>query len=310
MQAFQLVQTIPLPNVQGRIDHMDIDLKGQRLFVAELESNSVGIIDLKASNVIHTISNFHEPQGVLFIPDVNEIFVSNGGDGTVQIFDGDSFNLIKTISLYSDADNMKYDPNQKLIYVGYGNGALGIIDPAKNSIIGSIKLDGHPESFQISDELSPGIFVNVPDDDSIVAIDAQKRMAVSKWPNDGSHGNYPMALDENFHRLFVGYRDPPHLSVINTDSGKTVAKIDIVKDPDDIFYDESNRQIYVSGGDGFDYIISDNGGDSYSIIAKIPTGQGARTSLLVPQTEKLYVAVPNYSIPQAQILVYEVHNIR
>lgn len=287
---------------------MDIDLKGERLFVAEIENNSVGIIDLKTDNVVYTITGLYEPQGVLFIPESNEIIVSNGGDGTVKIFDAASFSPIKTISLSSDADNMRYDSTQKLVYVGYGNGGLAIIDPITNKLVGNIVLDGHPESFQISDELSR-IFVNVPADDSIVVVDLQKRTIVNKWQNNDIHENYPMALDEDLHRLFVGYRNPPQLSVIDTDSGKTVATVNIPQDTDDIFYDESTRQIYVSGGDGFDYVISDNGGGNYNIIAKIQTGQGARTSLLAPQTERLYVAVPNYSIPQAQILVYDVSKI-
>ncbi|MDE1767007.1 MAG: YncE family protein [Thaumarchaeota archaeon] len=308
-QIFQPVQTISLPSVQGRIDHMDIDLRGERLFVAEIENNSVGIIDLKTDNVVYTITGLYEPQGVLFIPESNEIIVSNGGDGTVKFFDAASFSPIKTISLSSDADNMRYDSTQKLVYVGYGNGGLAIIDPITNKLVGNIVLDGHPESFQISDELSR-IFVNVPADDSIVVVDLQKRTIVNKWQNNDINGNYPMALDEDLHRLFVGYRNPPQLSVIGTDSGKTVATVNIPQDPDDIFYDESTRQIYVSGGDGFDYVVSDNGGGNYNAMAKIPTGQGARTSLLVPQTERLYVAVPNYSIPQAQILVYDVSKIR
>lgn len=307
-QIFQPVQTILLPNVQGRIDHMDIDLKGERLFVAEIENNSVGIIDLKTGNLVYTITGLHGPQGVLFIPESNEIIVSNASDGTIEIFDASSFTPIKTIPLSSDADNMRYESNQKLVYVGYGNGGLAIIDPIKNELVSNIALDGHPESFQISYELSR-IFVNVPMDDSIAVVDVQKRTIVNKWQNNDAHGNYPIALDEDFHRLFVGYRNPPQLSVIDTDSGKTVATVKIPQDPDDIFYDAYTRQIYVSGGDGFDYTISDKGGDNYGIIAKIPTGQGARTSLLVPQTERLYVAVPNYSISQAQILVYDVSKI-
>jgi hypothetical protein len=35
----KLEKTISLPNVQGRIDHMSIDTKGQRLFVSALGNN-------------------------------------------------------------------------------------------------------------------------------------------------------------------------------------------------------------------------------------------------------------------------------
>jgi DNA-binding beta-propeller fold protein YncE len=89
---FSLVQTIVIPNVNGRIDHMAIDIRGQKLFVAELGNNSLDIIDLKEAKRIQSVGSnnvglLNEPQSVLFIPELNRIFVSNGGDGTVDVFD-------------------------------------------------------------------------------------------------------------------------------------------------------------------------------------------------------------------------------
>lgn len=304
-----LVQTIPLPNVSGRIDHMDVDIMGQRLFIAELGNNSVDIIDLKTSKRISSINGFHEPQGVAYIQDTNKIFVANGGDGTVQIFDSGNYSLVKTISLSGDADNMHYDAFQKLVYVGYGNGGLAVIDPVKNALSYTINLDGHPESFQISDEIQPGIFVNVPESNSIEAIDAQKRTAVTKWPNSGASGNYPMALDEDSHRLLTVYRSPSQLSVIDTDTGKPVAKLAAVNDADDIWFDSKNKQIYLTGGEGYLDVISQKDQNSYQEIAKISTGQGGRTSLFVPALDRLFVAIPDYSGTGAKILVFETHKI-
>lgn len=196
--SLQLVQTIRLPNVSGRIDHMDIDLDGQRLFVAELENNSLDVLDLKAGKRIHSIGGLHEPQGVAFIPETKGIVVANGGDGTVQIFDSETYSLVKTIPLSSDADNVRYDEFHKLVYVGFGNGGLAIIDPVKAELVGTIKLDGHPESFQISNELQPGIFVNVPESDSIEVIDAQKQTVAANWSNNGTHSNYQWLCMKTF----------------------------------------------------------------------------------------------------------------
>ncbi len=305
-----LIQTIPLQNVSGRIDHMDIDIPGQRLFVVELGNNSVDVIDLKTGKRISSISGLHEPQGIAYVQDANKIFVANGGDGTVQIFDSNTFSLVQTIFLSSDADNMHYDAYQKLVYVGYGNGGLAVIDPVKNSVIDTIKLDGHPESFQISDELQPGIFVNVPESNSISVIDAQKRTVVAKWPNSGASGNYPMALDEDSYRLFTVYRSPSQLLVIDTNTGKPVAKLDVVKDADDISFDAKNKQIYLTGGEGYLDIIAQKDQNNYQEIAKIPTGQGGRTSLFVPALDRLYIAVPDYSGQDAKIEVFETHKIK
>lgn len=308
-ESLGLIQTIPLPNVSGRIDHMDIDIDGQRLFVAELGNNSVDVIDLKAGKRINSINGLHEPQGIVFIPEAKKILVANGADGTVQIFNSDTYSLVKTISLSSDADNMHYAPYQKMVYVGYGNGGLAIIDPVKGGLVDSIKLDGHPESFQISNKSQPVIFVNVPESNSVELIDVQKNI-VTKWPNNGTSGNYPMALDEDNHRLFVVYRIPSQLSVIDTDSGNQITKLGVVNDADDIFYDSENKQIYLTGGEGYLDVISQKDANTYQEIAKIPTAQGGRTSLFVPQLDRLYVAIPDYTGDGAKIQVFETHKIQ
>ncbi len=301
----RLIQTIDLPNVGGRIDHMDVDSNGQRLFVAELGNDSVDVIDLKTGRPIRSITGLHEPQGILFIPEYKRIFVANGGDGTVQVFDGDSFNLIHSIKLSDDADNVRYDPNTRLIYVGYGDGAISIVNATSDEIVGDVKLSGHPESFQL-EKSGSRVFVNVPKDNSIAVIDREKESVVTKWSLTGVQRNFPMELDERDHRLFVGARDPPRLIVFDTESGKVVASLDISKDPDDIFYDAKNKRIYVSSGEGFINVIKQRDADDYELIEKIPTAAGARTSLFAPELNHLYLAVPAYGSQEAEIHVYAV----
>jgi DNA-binding beta-propeller fold protein YncE len=320
---FRLVQTIPIPNVNGRIDHMDIDVKGQKLFVAEIENNSLDIIDLKASKRINSIGNglLNEPQGVIYIPELNKIFVSNGQDGSVDIFDAKSFGFIKKIKLPSDdADNIRYDSSNKLVYVGYGEGALGIINVTNGNIVGNIQVGAHPESFQIEKEkeeqqnesssVQQRIFVNVPTYDSkVVVIESKKKHMVptTTWPIINAYGNFPMALDQVDHRLFVGTREPPKLMVFDTNSGKVVSILDIAKDPDDIFYDAAKKRVYVSCGEGFINIFQQQqDSDHYNPIGGIATASGARTSLFVPELNRIYVAVPHTGNQQSEILVYQI----
>ena len=52
---------IPLGEVSGRIDHLGIDVKRQRLLVAELGNNSLGVVDLKAGKVLSRIAGLSEP---------------------------------------------------------------------------------------------------------------------------------------------------------------------------------------------------------------------------------------------------------
>ena len=130
----------------------------------------------------------------------------------------------------------------RLIYVGYGQGALGIINATDGSFVGSIKLTAHPESFQIeqtrsSEGQNNRIFVNVPGSNSIVVVDKQKGITLTTWYIPNAQNNFPMALDEANHRLFVGTRDPARLIVFDTDSGKVVSSLNIAQDADDISYD-------------------------------------------------------------------------
>src|SRR6516162_1481446 len=124
----QLEKTIELPDVHGRIDHMSVDVKGQRLFVSALGNNTVEVIDIKAGKRVKTITGLAEPQGVLYVPANDRIYVANAKDGTVRIFDGTSYALLKTIEYGDDADNIRYDAGKQTTFVGYGSGALGELD--------------------------------------------------------------------------------------------------------------------------------------------------------------------------------------
>lgn len=300
----RLVQTIPLPNVEGRIDHMAVDLKGQRLFIAALGNNTVEVLDLRAGKGIQSITGLDEPQGVGFIPEFNKIFVANAKGGACDVFDGSSFKRIKRIKFSDDADNIRYDAAARRVYVGYGSGGLGIIDGATGDQLDEIKLDGHPESFQL-EKFGPRVFVNVPTSQKIVVVDREKRATITSWPTAAAVANFPMALDETHHRLFVGFRKPATLLVFDTESGKAVANLESPGDADDIFYDSSRRRVYISAGEGFLSIFQQEDTDHYKPITKISTATGARTSLFVPELNRLYLAVPHRFTQRAEVRVYE-----
>src|SRR5579864_7765505 len=112
VEPLRLLGTVPMPNVEGRIDHMSIDVKGQRLFVAALGNNTLEVIDIKNAKQIHTIPGLHEPQGITYTPNTNRIYVANGSDGSLRIFDGTSYQSLKTIPYGDDADNVRFDAQE------------------------------------------------------------------------------------------------------------------------------------------------------------------------------------------------------
>lgn len=303
-EALRLVQTIPLANVEGRIDHFGVDVPGQRLFVSALGNNTLEVIDLREGKRLTSITGLSEPQGVFFDSGANRIFVANANDGTCRIFDGNTFKLVGTVNYSSDADNIRYDPGLEQIYVGYGEGALGILDAATGQKLFDIPLSGHPESFRL-ETTGPRIFVNVPAaNHTIAVVDRAKHSVIATWTVP-AHSNFPMTLDETNHRLMVVTRRPARLIVLDTQTGKAVASQPAVGDSDDVFYDAARQRIYATGGEGFIDVFNQRDPDHYEPAGRIPTASGARTSLFVPEFNRLYVAVPHRGNQKAEIRVYQ-----
>lgn len=301
-QPLRQEKTIELPDVQGRIDHMSIDAKGGRFFVSALGNNTLEVLDVRAGKRVKTIGQLKEPQGVLYVPDTNRLYVANGDDGSVRIFDASSYGLLKTLDYGDDADNVRYDAAHKTIYVGYGSGALGEIDSAGNKVA-EIKLDAHPESFQLEKD-SPRIYVNLPKSRKIVVVDREKRTIVATWKTDMAFANYPMALDEGEHRLFVVTRLPARLLVFDTNTGKIVEKLPAVGDCDDVFYDKARKRIYASGGEGAISVFQEDDADHYRELTRVATVKGARTSFFSPELDRLFVAVRRQGSQSAAIQVF------
>ena len=302
-QPLHLEKTIELPDVQGRIDHMSIDIKGERLFVSALGNNTVEVIDLKAGKRVNTIPGLQEPQGTLYVPGANRLYVANGKDGSVRIFDGTSFRLLKTLEYGDDADNLRYDSAKQHIYVGFGSGGLGELD-TDGQKISETKLDAHPESFQL-EKGGARIYVNLPKSLKIAVIDREKRTVIATWRTGGPQANYPMALDEADHRLFVVTRFPARLVVFNTETGKVIQSLSAVGDCDDVFYDQARKRIYASGGEGAISVFGQETPDRYKEVARITTVKGARTSFFSPDLGRFYLAVRRQGEQPASIQVFE-----
>ena len=297
----KLEKTVELADVQGRIDHMSVDVKGQRLFVAALGNNTVEVIDIKEGKRIKTIAGLREPQGVLYVPDNDRLYVANGKDGSVRIFDGTSYILLTTIEFGDDADNLRYDARHQQVFVGYGGGAIAAIDNQGNKAA-EIKLEAHPESFQL-DKDSSRVYVNLPGSHQVVVLDLDKHSVVTKWGTRMAFANYPMTLDEADHRLFVVTRMPARLLVFDTESGKIMQSLPVVGDCDDVFYDKARKRIYASGGEGAISVIEQKDSDHYTEAERISTVKGARTSFFSPDLDRLFLAVRRQGSQPAAIQI-------
>jgi DNA-binding beta-propeller fold protein YncE len=277
-----------------------------------LGNNTVEVIGVSARTLEHTITGVPNPQGVVYAPEGNKLFVGSS-QGKLYIYDGTSFDLITAIDFHGDVDNLRYDAANKRVYVGYGDeetAAIGIVDATTNKRIEEeYKLGAHPESFQLETS-GPNIYVNLPDLKQIAVINRSTH-AISRWPLALEH-NFPMALDEADHRLFVGTHEPPRLAVFDTNSGHMIVALPSVQDADDLYYDAARKRIYMAGGEGFIYTFQQNNPDDYRFLAKIPSALGARTAGYFGKGKKgfdrFFLAVPARADRGAEVWIYTVQD--
>jgi len=306
-----LTEAIPTPGVQGRFDHFGFDGRNL-LFVSALGNNTVEVIDISARVRSHSIPGIPNPQGVVFAADAKKLFVASS-KGKLRILEGTSFELIKEIDFHGDVDNLRYDPSQHRVYVGYGEeetGAIGTVDAATNERLPEeYKLGAHPESFQLETS-GPNIYVNLPDLKQIAVIN-RKTGAITRWPMTLEH-NFPMALDEQDHRLFVATHEPARFAVFDTASGQQIAALPCVQDADEVYFDSARKRIYIPGGEGYISVFQQTDPDHYQILAKVPSTLGARTAGYFGKGHKgfdrFFLGVPARADHGAEIWIYTVQD--
>jgi hypothetical protein len=326
-QALKLAQTIPLPGVRGRLDHMGVDLEKKRLFVAASDNNTLEVVDLTAGKVTKSLTGFQDTQDAVFLGgDFNKLYVSSL-DGHVRVFQGESFWLVQDFKIEPDANRLFYDPTTKLIYFGYGGenagfdayGRLGVLQPKPGAGYDQLVAD------MIAPTQRPGHLAEIAMDDNgillacdsradlIYQFDTRKRELIKSWPAKGD-GAADMAIDPTHHRLFVGTRVPPAMTVYDSVSGKEVQSLPGPETMDGVHYDASLKRIYMTGGrwygtpeasSGWIYVYQQKDTDHYDLISKVESRPGSGTSLLVPQFNRFYVASQAIGEQEAAILVFE-----
>jgi DNA-binding beta-propeller fold protein YncE len=294
----RLVQTIPLSDIEGDFDHFGVDLKGNRLFLTAEDHKSVEVFELKTGKHIHSIGGFGEPHYVRYLADSNKLVVVDGGAGEVKFLKGDTYAPIDSAKLLHDADSSAFDPSTGYLYTANGGkdadlkySTIGITDTKSDKHVGDIRIES-PQLEAIALESSGRrMFVNDTAHSQVLVIDRDKRAIVATWPISAGQKNSPMALDEANHRLLVVTRTPPKLVVLDSANGKQVAALPSVNGADDMFLDPARKRIYVSGREGLVMVYHQDGSDKYGLVAKVPSSPGGKTSIFVPEMNRLYVAV-------------------
>jgi len=311
-QLAKNLTTTRMVGVQNHFDHMTPDLKNSRIFIVPEDNKSIEVYDINTGKFVHSIRGIGVGHSVVYRPDIDRIFVTDGSDGDVKIFDGTSYKLLSKVKLLTDADATAYDPNTHYLYVANGGldakltyGILSIVDTTTGKHVGDIKIGSNRLEAMTVEKGGPRLFLNMTEKNAIGVIDRSKQAVVAVWPVTGCKVNAAVAIDEMRHRLFVACRDG-NMFVMNSDTGKVLQSMPIGTGVDDMVYDPASQRIYVATGEGIVNVFKQTDADHYESIGKIPSGPLGKTGLLVPQLKKYFVAIPPHGATPAEVLVYAV----
>jgi DNA-binding beta-propeller fold protein YncE len=302
----KLIATTPLPGFSGDFDHFAVDLKGKRLFLTAEDHKTVEVFDLEGKR-IHSITGFGQPHAAVVLSDSN-IVVTDGDDfGRVALVGGKDYKIIGTIKLPSGVDGAVFNPVNQSYYVESGSDDAGakthvinIIDTKAFKLVGDITLPGNHSEAMAIDRAGKKLYVNLTGADEVGVVDLETRKLIARWPVPEAQTANALVLDEPNHRLFIATRKPPKFFVFDADTGKVVTTLPCAALHDDMWFDVARKRIYVTGSETTT-VLEQRDADHYSHIADIPTGFRAKTSIFVPELNRLYIAVSGKGKPDAKL---------
>jgi DNA-binding beta-propeller fold protein YncE len=311
----KLVATTPLPGFSGDFDHFALDLKGKRLFLTAEDHKTVDVFDLDGKH-IRSITGFGQPHAALFLPESNNLIVTDGDDdfGRVELVSGENYKILNTIRLPNGVDSAVFDPTTQYYYVASGGEEsakthlLTIIDTKTFTQVGEITLPGNESESMAVDKAGKKMYVSLRATNEVGVVDLEARRVVARWPIPGATTANSLVLDEVNHRVFIATRKPPKLLVFDTAAGEVVTSLPCAPLHDDMWFDTTRKRIYVTGSETTS-VFEQKDADHYTHVADVPTAFRAKTSILVPELNRLYIAVSGKGKPDAK-LALQVYDIQ
>ena len=303
-----------LPGYTGDFDHFAYDAKGNRLFLAAEDHGTLEVFDLHSGEHLKTISGFDTPHSIFYVPAKNRLLVTDSGDSMTKVLDATTYKIVGSIKLTPGADSIGYDAGRNRLYVVTGGKDvkmkecfLAEIDPDTGKHYGDLKFDSdHTEAMAV-EQHGDHLYINITDKNYMAVVDKKTRSVINTWPIKEAEQNAPVAMDEANHRLFVVTRKPGKLVVLNADTGASIASFTAPGRTDEVVFDKLNRRVYVLGGEGYIGVFQEKDADHYEELARVPTAAGAKTGILVPELNRLFVAVsPGESKAVAEVLQFSV----
>lgn len=305
-----LAHRTDVPGYDGDFDHLFADVGQKKLFVAAEDHGTVEVFDLGTGKHLRTLTGFKTPHAFFLVPGTHRLIITD--DSGPRIMDDRTYRILGRIALEPGADTEYYDASTRHLYIVTGGGDVHLkhcwlneIDPWTGKVLRKLKFDSdHVEAMQ-AEQLGGRMFINIADRNAVDVIDKRTLKVIGRWPLAGAKVNLAMALDEAAHRLFVVTRKPTKLFALDTGSGRTVATIDVPDINDGIAFDSARKRLYVPGAVGQIGVYQEIDPDHYREIARVPSAPGAKSELLDPSLNELFVAVsPQYNKPPAGAVLW------
>lgn len=307
-----IIGHVDLPGYEGDFDHFAADVAGDRLFLAAEDHGTMEVFKLSTLAPLKTVKGpIETPHSILYMSDVHKLLVTETGKSLSHYFNADTYAFEKPLKLVQGADSVGYDVARNRLYTVTGgkdvpmkDSWLEQVNPRTGKFINHLHFDAdHVEAMSV-EQHGPNLYINVTDKNYIAVLDKVTLKEKARWPIATADGaNCCFAFDEAHRRLFVVTRKPGNILVLNADTGAEIARFAGPGRVDQAEWDEKHQRAYVMGGEGWISVIEEKDPDHFVELPRLMTAQGAKTGLIVPERNEMFVAVsPGENKTMAQVL--------
>jgi len=266
-----------------------IAINDNKLYVSH--GTQVNILNEETGDSIGVILNTEGVHGIAFNNELNRGYTSNGRANNVTVFDLTTNAVITQISTGQNPDAICYEPfSKKIITCNDRSKDLSIIDPATNKVVATIDVGGKPET-AVPDGKGR-LYVNIEDKNEIADVNLKNFTVEHHWPIAPGEGPTGLVIDTETGRLIAGC--DKLAIIIDVATGKIIDKLPIGDGCDGVAFDNKNKIIFTSNGEGNITAIKENSANDFKVIQTITTKRGARTITIDQKTHTLFLPTADF----------------
>ena len=247
-------------------------LAGNQLFVSNLSSNDLRVIDIATFQVQARIETAVQPLDMALAPDGKTLYATNSGTNALTIVDIES-GQARTVSLASTSEGLYgvAATTDKIFTTDIANNRVLVLSP-QGHITGRIPVPPKPRSLALAPD-GKTLYVTSMDTGHLTAIDADDA-TVSRSIDLGVSGTFAIAPSPDGRKLYLTAYSEGSLLVVDATSGTLRKKLAIGRNPRAIAFSPDGTQAYVTSSFSNEIHIVDAVRDT--IVGHYASGQNPR----------------------------------